>query len=507
MSVAEIAQLHTRYVRLSEKFKAIWTYHQFATGVYKNLLQQQLPYDINFQNAFEAIKAAGDQIQSAPALAVQGMNRSDTTLEKSLTQLASADRAITPSILRRFFEKLRSHDEKIVFNLVKFYLYAGAVDGEQRDKLDFLFTKIGEDFIEERGEYALRDSLELRRQLQSLVTAWPGSLPDASELHELLASIRIMQDEIDQVLVFEQFTDDNLLTRAREMKHRIGERFLSPDVLLALITLNVATKNRFAKLYRAEEERILLDAHRILENEETISSQLRDEHPELLLEIDRFKRFKQEFDDSRASSNVKHHVITELKMSLNSLLSQLDRDLAAPVEESEIFSQIDDSDSVLTRFGDDQLLLPYLERMHSILSSFDDDLSAAELIVTPAARGLRLETWEVEAYRSLYEGTRRGSGDLALLFLRAAALRMKVEEEAGKLVAAEKGNVDDDLLAAVSESLDRSKAYDNAFKEFLQDGLTNTDPADVHKVYRSRVRLMRGFSGLWLIYDQHAPVE
>ncbi|HEY5610859.1 MAG TPA: hypothetical protein VIL97_06615, partial [Thermoanaerobaculia bacterium] len=65
MSVAEIGQLHTRYVRLSEKFKAVWTYNQFATGVFKNFLQAPLPYRIDFQKIYESLKTACDVIQSS----------------------------------------------------------------------------------------------------------------------------------------------------------------------------------------------------------------------------------------------------------------------------------------------------------------------------------------------------------------------------------------------------------------------------------------------------------
>ena len=33
MSVADIGSLHSRYVRLTDRFKSVWTYHQFASAV------------------------------------------------------------------------------------------------------------------------------------------------------------------------------------------------------------------------------------------------------------------------------------------------------------------------------------------------------------------------------------------------------------------------------------------------------------------------------------------
>src|SRR5207237_4823547 len=53
MSVSEIGLLHARYVRLSDRFKSIWTYHQFASGLFKNLLGMPLPYAIDFQKIYD----------------------------------------------------------------------------------------------------------------------------------------------------------------------------------------------------------------------------------------------------------------------------------------------------------------------------------------------------------------------------------------------------------------------------------------------------------------------
>ena len=60
MSVTEIGLLHGRFVRLSDRFKAIWTYHQFAAGVFKNFLEIPLPYQIDpLTQALEALWRKG----------------------------------------------------------------------------------------------------------------------------------------------------------------------------------------------------------------------------------------------------------------------------------------------------------------------------------------------------------------------------------------------------------------------------------------------------------------
>jgi len=62
--------------------------------------------------------------------------------------------------------------------------------------------------------------------------------------------------------------------------------------------------------------------------------------------------------------------------------------------------------------------------------------------------------------------------------------------------------VDSALFSAAKASLDRAKALDARFAALLQDPTFYDTPRMLRQLYRSRFRLLRGFSGLWLIYDQ-----
>ena len=512
MSVAEIGQLHTRYVRLSEKFKAVWTYNQFATGVFKNFLQAPLPYRIDFQKIYESLKTACDVIQSSTASgAVVIMDQSEKELQGVLRDLIAADERISPSIVRRFFEKVRRQDEKIIFNLIKFYLYAGAVEGDPRDKLDFLFTRIAEDFVEERGEYSVKDSLELRKLFQSLLSVRPAPPIEQQEVVDLIRAIRGLRDEIARSGNFEDLTGKDLLNQARALKQTLRNRIFHPDILLAIVDANITTKNRFSALYRDEEQKIVDDARKLLDSEPAIARGFGDTNPDLLDELERFKRFKQEFDDSRLNSNVKHGVIAQLKTSMNNILAQLDRglDTAEPEPLSEsFFLDVQHADSIQSRFGEDPVLHEHLLKIVTALDAMDRHLSHDRIANAPECRALRLEPWEIAAFQKLYSERHRREGetdDLLLLYLRAAALRMKIDQEANDLAAipAHK-TADPGLLENIKASLDRAKELDMAFRDFLQEGISYSNPKNVHRLYRSRLRLLRGFSGLWLLYDQHA---
>ena len=93
-----------------------------------------------------------------------------------------------------------------------------------------------------------------------------------------------------------------------------------------------------------------------------------------------------------------------------------------------------------------------------------------------------------------------------MLYLRAAALRIKVDEEATILATAMAAGVKPEsaLLSKAKKSLDSAKELDEHFGDLLQEAVYYANRRILHQLYRSRFRLLRGFSGLWLIYDRQA---
>src|SRR5437660_3425779 len=210
MSVVDIGVLHGRYVRLTDRFKAVWTYHQFASAVFKNFLGAPLPYAIDFQSTYDRIKTVSSTLNSAQAReAAANMDLCDLALERASDPLLRVDDQITAPIVRRFFEKLKKQDETIVQNLIKFYFYADAVEGDRRDKLDYLFTRIGEDFMADRGEYWSRDSLEFRERIIALVSLFRPADAPHEEVMRFIRAIRTMRDDIQGAAALEELTEQN----------------------------------------------------------------------------------------------------------------------------------------------------------------------------------------------------------------------------------------------------------------------------------------------------------
>lgn len=516
MTVVELGALHSRYVRASDRFKAIWTDHQFASGALRNLLGARVPYEIDFNKLFQSIKNVSAILNAAQMTAAsQALDRVDAALDRATQTLLDADDRIAASALRRFFERLKRQDDDIIQFLIKFYLYADAVEADRRDKLDFLFTRLGEDFIPSRGEYVMRESLPLRQRIIALVSILRVAEPPREEVIRLIQAVRSMRDEIVSAQRFDDLVERNLLRNARAFKHRVGDLYFHPDVLLAIIELNIEAKNRYLRLYAPEEQRLIEETEKLVEHGAAIERNFGDTNPGLIDEIARFREYKERFDVSRAESNVKSDVVARLKASMNSILAQLDRG----IEEEEVtpqiipetfFDEAQQNELVIERFGRAEPLLDFLLRMASAIGLVDTSVEPDEMVQLPCARELRLEPWEAAAYQKLFErrtaDADEDNEELWVLFLRAAALRLKVDEEATILATAMAAGVrpEPELLTRAKKSLDLAKELDEQFGDFLQEAVYYANRRILHQLYRSRFRLLRGFSGLWLIYDRQS---
>jgi hypothetical protein len=505
VTVAESLSLQKRYERISDRLKAAWTSHQFVSGTYRHFLAAPLPYNVDFTRIYDRVRDLTTTMEDRRLVAtIAAVTDLEDALDRVTRYLLAADDAISPSLLRRFFEKLKRQEDTIIEYLIKFYLYADAVEADRRDKLDFLFTRLGEDFNAQRGEFSVRESLELRQQIIALVSLLNVATAPRDEVIHVIRAVRSMRDDIATAVKFDDLTERNLLKDARTFKHRVGDLFFDPDVLLSIIELNVAAKNRFLRLYRGEEQRIVEDSAKLMEHGDAIERNFGDANPALIEEIARFREFKERFDTLRAQSNIKHDVVAHLKSSMNNILAQLDRGLdveeepePSPEPPAQFFDATRQVEDVTSRFGRAEPLHDFLVRIGAAIDAGEEER-------------LRLEPWEMAAFEKLFGRLEADSEDdteeLWVLHVRAAALRIKVDEEATILATAIAAGVHPEplLLARAKQSLDLAKELDALFADLLQEAVYYANRQILHQLYRSRFRLLRGFSGLWLIYDRGA---
>jgi hypothetical protein len=515
VTVLELGALHARYVRISDRCKAIWTYHQFASGTYRNLLGTEVPYEIDYNRLVESVKHVSTILNAAQMrAAVDALDRIEVVLGRITQTLLEADDGIAPSVLRRFFERLKRQDDQIIHFLIKFYFYADAVEADRRDKLDFLFTRLGEDYVSDRGEYVPRELLQLRQSVTALVSLLRLAEAPQEEVVRLIRAVRSMRDDISGIEDFDDLVAKNGLRNARAFKHRVGDLYFHPDVLLAVIEMNVDTKNRYLRLYGPEERRLIEETEKLVEHGDAIEKNFGDSNPGLVEEIARFRAHKDRFDALRAESNVKSDVVARLKASMNRILAQLDRGLGpdeeAPQIPSNFFDDTQHNEEIAERFGHEDPLLSVLQRIASAISVVDTSIDPEELVQLPCARELRLEPWEASSYQKLFDrrpaDADEDNEELWVIYMRAAALRVKVDEEATIMATAMAAGVrpEQELLSRAKRSLDLAKELDEQFNDLLQEAVYYANRKILHQLYRSRFRLLRGFSGLWLIYDRQS---
>lgn len=504
MSVDDIKSLHQRYLRVADRFKSLWTYHQFAKSAYENLVQKRLPYEIDFREAWTPVERTKEALNSARQDEVDVLlNTSNQRIESVSRELLAADAELTPTVMRRFFERLASQDEQLIFNLIKFYIYAGATDGERRDKLDYLLTRIGETHLSDGGEYAARESIALRHQLEAITKLAGSEITLADDVVGTIRELREIKSEVDQANQFEDLTSTGLVDRLRKVKHDSGGLFFHPDVMLAAIHANISMRRKFTHLYELEEEKILTSAERILTNDESIRENLAAD-PELAGEIDRFKALKNELDKSRSLSNVKHSEVTRIKESLYKIVGE-DNEIAdaASLE----IAEDEDDEELIAAFGEESLLLPDLKRISNGLSPWRDNEGSVESIAKDVVTSLRLERWEIEAFFRLIRGTeeeRSKERKRDLLLLRGAALRMRINREAKAMLdLLGGGEPNESGLLAIRAVLKEAEGADGEFAQMIAEMQQKWSSEALRRLHRSRIRLFRDFSGLWLIYDQY----
>jgi hypothetical protein len=516
VTVAELSALHGRYVRAVDRFKAIWTYHQFASGAFRNLLGAPVPYQIEFEKLYESIKHISTMLNASQTIsATQALDRIDASVDRITSTLLEADDRIAASVLRRFFEKLKRQDDDIIQFLIKFYCYADAVEADRRDKLDFLFTRLGEDYAPMRSEYVPREALHFRQRVIALVSTLHVAEPVQEEVIRVIRTLQKMRDDIASTEQFDDLMERNLVRNARAFKHRVGDLYFHPDVLMAVVELNIEAKNRYLRLYQPEEQRLIEETERLVAQGPALERNFGDTNPGLVAEIARFREYKERFDASRADSNVKGDIVARLKASMNRILTELDRGLEEEIESppplpQSFFDDTQHAEELAERFGRSEPLLDFLERIAGGIGVVDTSVEPEEVVQLPCARELRLEPWEAAAYQKLFgrraPEAKEDAEELWQLYLRAAALRIKVDEEATILATAMAAGVqpEPELLTRAKKSLDIAKELDEQFGDLLQEAVYYSNRRVMHQLYRSRFRLLRAFSGLWLIYDRQS---
>lgn len=526
MTVASVAQLNQRYIKVADRCRALWTFYQLLQGLHKHLHHPEPPPELDFRETFDRLKELGEQLNHPDSDAVlRALERLNLRLDLVDGKLRQADEAVSPALLRRFFDRLSTKDEKVLLAIIKFYLDASELNGEVLDKLDVLFTRLAE-IPKADGGFLSREKHELERLTKPLLAG--RSLPEIPEreVEILIHAVTELRREVLSTRTFSELVVSGSLDRFRNLKRRLGASLLHPSLLPVLMETTVAIKNRFRHLWEEEEEQILQDTSRVMELVRQLERNPDMLTPELQEAVETFQRTRHRFEQAKQQDNIRTEDIQALRESLNTLLEQFDRrhmaqasvqtpesgpeNLPEPVPEPAGVTP------VATAAGQPPLADPLLsEHLNKILFALElagKDRSPSELANAREVVALRLEPWEVEACLALAAGqVPAGSllGEQTKAFAWGAALRLRADEEAREIDRLSKRGSERlaEVLEQATQTLQRAQDLDRRFTWLIEDALYRGETQHLDRLYRSRFRLLRAYAGLWLIHNDRGGIS
>jgi hypothetical protein len=503
-TVQELSVLHRRYADTSHRFRAAWTFHQFLQSLGKSVLGRSPDHAADFQELYADLKEISQSLNASETERLRvRLDQLDRRLGELIWTLEGEDSRVDPHALRQFFRRIKNYDEKILTQLVKFYVYAqhGEVWLPARiDKVDFLLTRLSEDDgADPANGPNLRDARRLAEIYQALWALLGADTPSPAVIAEHRGAIEQVRFEVGGIETLDQLNESGLIARYREIKHGLGNLFFEPELALAIQEANLAIKARIQKLYGQEERRIVAEYQRVfeLEREVPVDGDLDGELSQFRLEIERFERQLQ-------GDEFKLQDLAQIRQRVRTLMPRLSeaRSVSPAAPRLGDTGEMRASAAAEAPLAErEDVLGDHFRLLVAALREANPDLRPESVVLTPGIFPYRLEPREVVAYRRLYGGG-EGDRELEQFLLEAAALRIKVNEEAQEIA----GILDETSVTGEASIFGRARltartadAYLWRFHHVVDDMALTGDPAEARLLQLLRMRLMRDYSGLWLL--------
>ncbi len=494
MSVERIQLLHEDYIRLTERFKALWTFHQFMRGVQKTFFASEPAYALDFSKLYDDVRAVAGAIDTtSPEKVAPRIRELAERLDAFSRKLREADRHISPSYVRRFFEKVQPQDEKIAFHLLRFYFSQPDVDEDVVDKVDFLATVLAAGQGGDRSSNRPRPDVRKFLESATATSVWPRVDPETAPT--IARAFDDLASEMTRAQEFEDLVTAKLLQNVRTLKRQVGGGLAHPEVLTAVASCNLRTRSVFHRLYEREEQRLDEATERIgdLEKELTRGG----------LEVptaDEFRKFhesRQRYERQSRDSNLKALQVVELKAAIGDVLGRFELTGLAAEDIDEVLSLVEEVESDA---DDDAFWKPCVDRVLGAVELYDDGTGALRTDIA-GLEHLRLERWELKAARRAVAAGGQAPTDRDRLLLRAVALRLKAEEETESLRGSAPGEPPAETLRAARATLGRVPLLDAALTSVVDEAEAVSSSEEIRAWTRTRFRLLRATADLWLMQD------
>jgi hypothetical protein len=554
-TVEELSGLHQRYLALSNRFKAVWTFHQFLQGLSKILAEDQATAPtISFQALYGELKSLAKDLNSDDVAAVS--KRLDDTaqrLDEKTAQLIRQDAVIPPSRLRQFFDRVRSYDRRILIQLLRAYLYIRLQRGwteDLVDKADFLATRLGDELAEGDRPAIERDPRLSRRDVwRGLWMLLDVEDPPPERVEDAVMEVRTLREAMAQTKSLDQFNELGLIAGYRRLKHSLGDAFFYPPILEEVVHTNLYLRTSIGDFFEREEQRIAGEYQQVFELEREalqIEAGLQGLSGGLDAELQDFRGEVRRFESQLEKKEVRLDEVARLRARARDLIPRLQQSgsEALPVAETEPLPAsrfvepavpaqgpepappapppprapmpapahaevatptpvpLTRSATLRIRTANAELLGDPLRRVLAFLERTNWDDPPEVVVGLPDLNALRLEPREVLAYRRLH-APESAHLELEQFVLEAGALRVRVTAQAEEIVAQRgglHGDGDTHAASATGRALCHlAGQFERRLDLFLQEAVQAGDVVEARALQHLRMRLLREYSGLWLL--------
>jgi hypothetical protein len=408
-------------------------------------------------------------------------------------RLREADRHISPSYIRRFFEKVRPQDGKIAFHLLRFYFSQTDLDEDVIDKVDFLATVLARG--PEAGDASpSRPRPDARRLFESVTagSAWPSL--DPANAPAIVRAFDELGSDMARAQEFEDLVKERLLHNVRILKRSVAGGLANPEVLTAVASCNLRTRSVFGRLYEREERRLEQAAGRIQDLENELARGGLDTPP--AEEFHHFRETRDRFERQSRESNLKATQVVELKEAIGEVLGRFELVGLAAEDIDEALEQVEEAGA---NGNGGEFWRPHLDLILGAVELYDDGSGPLRAEI-PGLEHLRLEAWELRAARRAVADGGEIRSERDRLLLRAVALRMKAEEESAML-RSEGDGLSPEGVRDARATLARLPALDAALSTAVDRAEAEGSSSEARAWARTRHRLLRATSDLWLVQD------
>jgi len=503
----DVNPLAGRHRALSVRFKAAWAFHQLLVGMQRTrILEHFDDRSEAFKSAVETLKKASEQLEGpatsdssvVPAL-LEDLESEVRVLEVGL---AKTEEAISPSQVRRFFQQVRSFDERILLDIIRFYQRVegtGVWDRDRLDKTDLVVSRLAESIA---GPELQGDRTRLRKVLQALAVAdsQAGS-EETAEITSLSATLQDLRSEVRWVKTFDELHESKLVHLYRALKHDMGHKLFHPNLLPLVADVNNAFKLKIDELRGLEEDRIVSGYRKLLQGpEKSVAG-----GPELDLALAGLQRQLDEFETRTKTENVRLDELAVLGKSL--------RDVSRRFQDRVNVAETNDAPSRTSagaatpapRILATEALVPNLDAVQpfwdelmAALAGLDPELDPVDASTQGAVLEYRLEPREVDAFRALGEEV-QSAADAEQFVLAAAALRRRISiaaDDIQKALSETPGTTPDSILEKARWTSRMGDAYLKHFSHLMDQAVFEGDLDAARSFQLLKMRFMREHSGL-----------